>query len=53
MTKTQSSLYLSQAEKFWLEGDFKAARVAFGDARDVCLKNGDCPGKNSVDLHRL
>ncbi len=44
MTKTQSSLYLSQAEKFWLEGDFKAARVAFGDARDECLKNGDYPG---------
>ena len=44
MTKTKSSLYLSQAEKYWLDGDVKSARLAFSDAKDECLKNGDTRG---------
>ena len=44
MTKSKSSLYLSQAEKYWRNNDLKAARLAFADARDECSRNGDLQG---------
>lgn len=52
MTKAKSSLYLSQAEKFWLDGDFKAARVAFSDAKEESKKNGDPLGIAEAEMRR-
>lgn len=50
MTKTKSSLYLSQAEKYWLDGDLKSARLAFSDAKEECLKNGDTRGVAEAEV---
>lgn len=50
MTKTKFSLYLSQAEKYWLDGDIKSARLAFSDAREEALKNGDTRGVAEAEV---